>query len=275
MSVRQICGYDIKDCQKVMLEIAVEIDRICKKYDIKYVLDAGSALGAVRHGGFIPWDDDLDIAMLREDYDKFLTVCEREFDGMFFFQNNFTDPEYQYDFAKVRKNGTIFEESVQKNYNIHKGVFVDVFPIDNVKVNSYKFQYRLFQFVRGVRWRKVRFLDGINFKKRIVRTAAWALSILSVYRLNLLLEKVMRWHNKKATEYVYKICNPGELKPLQRREFYIERIRIDFDEHRLYISKDYDAFLRERFGDYMKLPPKNQQKPTHDIISCYLGDEFA
>src|SRR5690554_4796206 len=95
-------GVNLKAIQSIQVEILLEIDRICKKNDIRYQLFAGTLLGAVRHKGFIPWDDDIDLAMLREDYDKFIQVCKYDLDNKYFLQTYETDPQYTFTFGKVR-----------------------------------------------------------------------------------------------------------------------------------------------------------------------------
>ncbi|MCL2546599.1 MAG: LicD family protein [Oscillospiraceae bacterium] len=270
MSKYLICGYDIEDVQSVMLDIALEIDRICVKHDINYILDGGSMLGAVRHSGFIPWDDDLDIAMLREDYDRFVAVCQDELDEKFFLQTNISELEYPTDFAKMKRNNTVYVERDLARYNIHHGVYVDVFPIDNIKMRTYKCQGKLLSFIRNARWNKLKFPHG-TLKKIVV----WPLSLLNIRRINRLAEKVMRFYNKKPTEYTYKVCHPTKTRPAYKREIYTELIRVDFCGHKLCIPKDYEIFLHEMYGDYMKLPPKDKQKPAHHIIRCKLEDDYG
>src|SRR5699024_7471673 len=129
-------GDEIKEVQKDQLDILIEFDRICKKNNIKYQLFAGTLLGAIRHKGFIPWDDDIDVCMLREDYEKFLNICNKDMKNEYFLQTYNSDTNYIMQFAKLRKNNTIFLERVTANCDIHHGVYIDIFPLDDVRPNT-------------------------------------------------------------------------------------------------------------------------------------------
>lgn len=107
-----------------------EIDRICRKHGLRYYLYGGTLLGAIRHGGFIPWDDDADIVMPREDYDRFREICKTELGNDFFYQDSFTDPEFRMLFCKIRKNNTYVHEEKFSTVNMHKGIFADILPLD-------------------------------------------------------------------------------------------------------------------------------------------------
>lgn len=125
---------ELRKVQLTILSIFREIVRICDENDICYFIIGGTALGTVRHGGFIPWDDDFDIGMTRENYNKFLTIAQKKLPQDLFLQTIETEPESPFYFAKVRKNGTKFVEKYCKNLNIHHGVYVyvDIFPYDNI-----------------------------------------------------------------------------------------------------------------------------------------------
>ena len=125
----------LKKLHKVEIEILDEIVRICKKHNIKYSLFAGTMLGAVRHAGFIPWDDDIDVGMLRSDYEKFIKIAHEELDSKFSLDCFEYNKKYHLGFAKIKKNGTIFDEEASHHMDNHKGIFVDVFPVDNVYDN--------------------------------------------------------------------------------------------------------------------------------------------
>ena len=118
--------------QLTQLDMAKELKRICEKYHINYFLDCGSLLGAVRHQGFIPWDDDMDFGMMREDYDRFLEIAPKELPANLFLQTAETDSGYGYAFAKIRKNDSLYLERVSENSKENHGIFIDIFPYDSL-----------------------------------------------------------------------------------------------------------------------------------------------
>lgn len=132
-----------------ILEIAVEIKRICEKHDIKYFLIAGTLLGAVRHKGFIPWDDDMDIGLLREDYERFVDLCKTELSDQFELINEEL-PNYGLPFIKIQLKGTTFLEKSAPKYPCGNGIYVDCFPIDRMPDGKYKqmLQGKLLDFTR-------------------------------------------------------------------------------------------------------------------------------
>ena len=122
--------------QMIELEMLIEVDRICKKYSIKYNIIAGTLLGAVRHKGFIPWDDDADIAMLRTEYEKFRTACKKELDtSRFYFQDHRNTKGYRWGYGKLRRKNTIFLRENQEHMPYAQGIFIDIFPLDGVPDN--------------------------------------------------------------------------------------------------------------------------------------------
>lgn len=118
-----------------LLDIMSEVDRICSENSIGYSLIGGSMIGAVRHHGFIPWDDDMDIGMLRQDYEKFISICESRLDKKYFLQTYDSDPKYNYGYAKMLLNGTELVEFGHERTKYRKGIFVDIFPFDTVPNN--------------------------------------------------------------------------------------------------------------------------------------------
>ena len=122
--------------QKLELKILKEIIRICKKEKIEYFLIGGSALGAIRHEGFIPWDDDIDVGMTRENYDNFLRVAEQYLGEEFYLQSPSSDRKSPYSYSKLMLKGTLFLEYAQRNLKTQSGIYVDIFPFDEVPDNE-------------------------------------------------------------------------------------------------------------------------------------------
>ncbi len=122
---------ELRAVQLIELELLCEIDRICRKRDIAYRLIGGTLLGAVRHGGFIPWDDDADVALFRADYERFREACKTELDETrFYFQDQETTPGYRWGYGKLRRRDTLFVRLGQENMPYEQGIFVDLFPSD-------------------------------------------------------------------------------------------------------------------------------------------------
>ena len=122
----------MNELKQQQLDILKAFIKVCNKYNLEYFLVYGTALGAIRHKGFIPWDDDIDVAMPRKDYDKYIEL-QKEYEGTPYFIQTFkSDPCYIYNYAKLRDSSTTFLENAFKNHRINQGVFIDVFPVDGM-----------------------------------------------------------------------------------------------------------------------------------------------
>lgn len=256
---------ELKKVHEVEIEILDEIDRICKKHKIKYFLVGGTLLGAVRHKGFIPWDDDIDISMLREDYDKFIDIClnTNELSEKYFLHCDETDENYWLPFIKVRKNNTTFNEKFVKDYDTHKGIFVDIFPYDN-----FKKQKSFFQKLRGFIVRNI--ADTIFCKKGFKKiencrrkTAVKIMSLLSIKRLKKIRDNLLLMSNNKNTEYIVSLCGAYNVESeTLKKDLIFPLKKIEFEGKKYPCFKNPDYYLSRIYGDYMKLPPEDK-RVTH------------
>lgn len=264
MSEYNVLGFDVKDIQAKILEVAIEFDRICRKYNISYSLDGGNLIGAVRHKGFIPWDDDLDVMMLRKDYQKFIKVCKKELDKeKFVLETPKLNKNYPYSFGKLKLKNTFYREAAFEDLKICHGIYIDIFPMDNTFKKTYRMQWRFAEFFKYVRWKKLKHTTKNN----------WSIKLFSIFPMcfiNFCAEISMRFYNGIKTKYVYKLCHPGKHKPLFLRSYYENIIDIDFENQKLMALKDYKQWLSERFGDYMTLPPIEKRKPSHIVNKVKL-----
>ncbi len=262
-------GMDIKirEVQKIELEILLEFDRICKEEGLKYQLFAGTLLGAIRHTGFIPWDDDIDVVMLREDYEAFLTIAQKKLGEDYFLQTEATDKNYVNPFAKIRKNGTVFMEKLVEGVDMHHGIYIDIFPVDNVMPRSKKGhrQVRVLNYFREIKkGRTQNRRHEENLFQRLLTDAMVDRGIN--YALNLF--------SKKRTDYVSDLVFNNTEKlydefPLSKETFE-STIPGKFEGHFFPIPNNYHEVLTIYYGDYMTLPPKEEQKPHHHIVQIKL-----
>ena len=255
---------DLKKLHEVQQEILDEIVRICKKNNLIYFLVGGTLLGAVRHKGFIPWDDDLDIGMPRKDYEKLLEILPKELNEKYLVDNKETNKKYYLVFTKIRKKDTIFEENTQIKYTGPKGIWIDIFPFDdskNTKNKMVAIQRRVYYFFRAITLYKNKM-----YADNIIKKIVGKLLFLSNHCLLSIQDKIIRLQNNKngkaminlASTYDYKreLFNKDAFFPVKELEF----------EGKLYnVPNDYDKVLSQVFGDYMKLPPKEQQV-THNPV---------
>ena len=262
--------------QPALLDIALEIRRVCEENDIRYFLCCGSFLGAVRHQGFIPWDDDLDIGMLREDYEKFCRIAPEKLGENYCLQTWYTDPDYHLPFGKVRRKHTLYLEAKTRQLR-ENGFFVDVFPFDNAPEDRKErkayadrlaslFRTRLMK-VGAKPWMDN---DRINWKKRIGYLYYQLKAIPFTER------QLSEKYDALATSAPRgdTVCRQRGLNNLNcyRRSWCEELSDYPFEGELLAGPADYDGFLRAQFGDYMVLPPEDQRENRHQIVKVEFDD---
>lgn len=256
----------LKKLQAVELEILIEIDRVCKKNNIHYTLTGGTLLGAVRHGGFIPWDDDADIAMLRSEYIKFQQACKRDLDASrFYFQDIDNTPGYRWGYGKVRRKNSIFLRENQESMPYEQGIFVDVFPRDSIPDNLIlgKIHTFLCYCVRKLMWSAVgKAASPSLFIRKWYCFLYWLTgsNILGIYKC------LLNISGNRRTKFVRALTFPlpnGQVGYL--REWYKKYTTLEFEGHRFQAEASYLEWLKSEFGDYMSLPPIEKRK-AHPVV---------
>ena len=264
----------LRKVQLGQLEIAKEIKRVCDENNIEYWLDSGSLLGAIRHKGFIPWDDDMDIGMKREAYEEFLKIAPVKLKPEFYLQQWETDKGYAFSFAKVRKNGTVYVENYSKKSNTHNGLYVDVFPYDHYREDSeqglvLKILKAIIKVKCGVEtWKHGERTDFFTLLKNVP-----SMIIAPFCKKTSLVKKyyeIATRHNNETCEYYFPqgISNYGKwLIPISAMQ---EMIEIEFEDALFKVPKGYDEYLKHAYGEYMVLPPENQRENRHQIKEIKL-----
>ncbi len=255
----------IKRIQEAEFDIMQKIDSICRKHNLTYFAIGGSVLGAVRHQGFIPWDDDIDIGMPRKDYEAFLKYAAEELPKGYFLQTFFTEKKSPFYFSKIRKDDTKFVEYYLRDLDIHQGVFVDIFPFDNVPDNDTvkKLHYYLCRIANQLYLSKSlttvcssRFKRKENYKSVIRRILHICLLPVPKSLLFRLLDGCVRMFNSKDCK---------ELSHIVRRRL---RVNVEdlypitylpFGEMQMPVPNNYDAYLTAQYGDYKNLPEKSKR----------------
>ncbi len=255
----------LRKLQLTELDILKDVVAILNKYNLNYYLYGGTLLGAIRHKAFIPWDDDIDIAMPRDDYEKFLEICDQELPN-YEIQSPYKTKNYFLPFAKVRKKNTLFLEQQSANIDIFKGIFIDIFPIDNVEENDFSLKLRAL---------KIRIItDTINYKTKRSKTifyskywyAVFLFQIFSVKTLLLRQQKIMKKCKNNKSKYLISFGSSfGYRRELVLREWCEPTIEAVFEGERFKIPNNYDAYLTVNYGDWRKLPPENE-RVTHNPI---------
>jgi len=252
----------------------VELDRICKKHNIRYCIIAGTLLGAVRHKGFIPWDDDLDVAMTRGDYERFREVCKTElYESQYFFQDNTTDRYYPWGYGRLRRVGSEFIRVGQEHLKMRTGIFLDIFPVDGVP-NSPPLRglFTAYCFcLRKALYAQVGAVSEKNIIKRMVYILLGKIPIVWVFRQ---LDKVQHCKHLKNSQYVRILTFPT---PKGRpygylRKWYEELGEIEFEVKIFPCAKDWDGYLTYKFGNYMTLPQEDKRS-WHPCSKFKLPEE--
>ena len=272
-----ISNKDLRKAQLLMLKILKEVHKICEENNIKYFLSDGTLIGAIRHQGFIPWDDDLDIGMLREDYEKFCKIAPQILSENFILQNFQTDKGYGLQFGKVILKNTVWIEKVAKNTNRQwSGIYIDIFPYDNITENKkmQKLINRLYIFIQGLILIKFKYINISNYesmakKLKYVLKKIYLCTIskkLLIYIRDSICKRYLNKSKSLVTKYggnFYKNQNPYN--------FYKDLTLQTFEDTSFYIPKNYDKILKNLYGNYMEIPPIEKQR-QHGIEYFDFGN---
>lgn len=260
--------------QLIQTRILEDIDKICAENNLKYYMIGGTLLGAVRHKGFIPWDDDIDLVMYREDYDKFIKIVQDDHHEKYFIQTFYTDPHYARYIAKVRLNNTVLIESSLEHVKSHQGIYVDIFPLDHTK-HSQGFGLWL----RGL---IVRLCFSYKTVKHGVKKGglkAFFAKLLKVFTylfperwINRLFDYVCTKDNGKECKFTTNFASHFKWKTqMFENEVFGDGCYLDFEGYKFRAPFEYEKILKRLYGEnYMQLPPKEKQQ-THNLIHLELG----
>lgn len=278
--MRELRTEELAMIKKIELDILLEFDRLCKKNGINYSLTGGTLLGAIRHKGFIPWDDDIDVVMLQDDYAKFLKVANEQLSEKYYIANLDADRFFGYPpITKIMAKHTLMKEIKYGDSKAQKGVFIDIFPLygcsNSKRIRSLNF--RLIQrLAKDFRCRNGFYFETKGLKDFVykVRRMIYSAIPLSVYKTSfrLLLDYSQNCAgNKYVISYggVY-----GAEKESLKREWFDEYVQVEFEGHFFTSIAKYDEYLKKHYGAYMELPPLECQIPHHYLDELYIDEKY-
>lgn len=265
------------EIQKYELEIAKEIKKICENNNIQYFLIGGTLLGAVRHRGFIPWDDDMDIGMTFENYVRFIKVAKKQLNSRFALQHWDDGTAYSYPFAKVKMVGTRVTEKVNRNLNIDKGIWVDVFPyyLSSKEFAKSRKNMLMLQCLSKLMLLKRGYdLNSLATSKRVkvINCILKYAPLSSDKARNILVKKI---RNQGIGNMDYYIECDGMFKGnfVFPQEYFSRLIPIQFENEIFLAPEKYHEYLSDAYGDYMKLPSIEEQQRGHSLIETVIVEE--
>lgn len=265
----------IRDVQEKILEIMKFIDALCRRYEIIYYIMGGTALGAVRHGGFIPWDDDLDIFMTPDQYKKFKKAFEEEKNDLFVLQEWKTTPDYL-EYAKVRMNGTTFiEEQFKDRKDMHQGIYVDIMILHKVPDN---------RFIQKVIYLESKFVTLYALSQRNWRPKSrFQMMMLKMLKfmpckamVRLCYKGIYKYDNlRDGFQYCYWIT-PGKFRNGLFPKSFFEKVEdIAFENIKLRGSNRIKEYLKHRYGDYMQLPSRDEQRAAVHAMFVDVNKDYT
>lgn len=260
----------LEEQKGLLVDLLTEIDRICGENQINYTLGGGTLLGAIRHKGFIPWDDDIDVFMLRQEYDRFLEVYPKA-NGKYRLLDIDSDVGYNYTFAKLINNDTLLIENIDGEAPL--GVYVDIFPIDNCP-NDYADAVKFMNSFRLLRWASNAKVIRINGNRVIWKNAVLAFGkvIIAPFSQRRIAKRISmkgQKYNGIDTKYVGELMiNPYKEREIWEKEWFNSFVLVEFEKKLFKAVKEYNLLLKKTYGDYMQLPPVEKRVSHHDY-HCY------
>lgn len=246
--------------KSIELSMLKEFIAICDKHKLRYFIVGGTLLGAIRHKGFIPWDDDIDVGMPRKDYNEFIKVAQNELSDGLFLQNGKTDTNFPLNFTKIRNSNTTFIESTMKNIDMNHGVYIDIFPLDGYKKSIFR------KVMRKIYNGKIGMVYGDKPKQTIKRKIKNLL--INIFnkdyrtardKLDLLYSK----YDFDKRETVVNYCGSYGDREIVPRSIFEEDVKLSFEGLTVNAPKDYSKYLTLIYGNYMELPPIEERVVRH------------
>lgn len=258
----------LKKLQYLLLTILKDVIRVCQEEKIDFFLCGGTLLGAIRHKGFIPWDDDIDICMTRENFERFEKIANTKLQKCFFYQSPNTDSECSsYCCGRVRLEGTHFESTSLPNNWKHSGIFIDILPLEKIP-NDYctrLLYFYFFQIIIRIYWlrngykphpKNKLFNFVMHFLHRLSKPvpSSWLKKQLETYHLK---------YDKNYGEDRMVLLESSCKKSIIKNEEFSQICYMDFEGVSCPIPEKYDSYLSRLYGNYMELPPENERIPHH------------
>lgn len=266
-------GYGFLELQDKILEIALYIDSVCKANNIDYCLMGGSALGAKRHGGFIPWDDDLDLFMTPDNYDKFRIAFLEQGDHSTYYLQEWGAVDGMVTISKIRMNGTTYIEESLKDWDIHHGIYVDIFILHHCPNNKLQQLYQCL-------WAKYVIMKGLAIRgyNRRGGFLGFALKVMAKMPDKFLvkygLKQVYKYRNKNTKYYCNFLGKAIFNNAIYKREWFVPTEYASFEKVQLRVPTNLHDFLSFRFGDYMKPPSPERIKWEQHAQSWNTSKDF-
>lgn len=255
----------LRKMQLIMIEVLDEFVRICEKENLTYYLYAGTLLGAVRHNGFIPWDNDLDVVMPYPDYIKFCEIAPIEVNKEKFYFHDYSDKNNPFGFVRIRANNTVHSSNKMLRLNMaHYGCWIDIFRLDNVKNKNspvYRFQSAMKVLDHIAFHRALKDCKGLSLIRKIIHymSCIFPLSVWTGLR-----DRIYMICKDNNSEYVINFASRySSKKELVPRIKYGVPIKMKFEKKLYNVPSDWDYILTQLYGDYMQLPPKEERTILH------------
>lgn len=270
----------LRKLQLTQLHILKDITQICKENNLQYFLGGGTLLGAIRHGGFIPWDDDVDIVMYRKDLRKLEAILIEKYSEKYFVQNFRTDKRYTRYITKVRLNGTLQVSKGLENVQMHKGIYLDIFPLDFVnKKDGIGLEIRGKIIRLLFAYKTIRYSLDKNTtprKKRLIKILSPFSRLIPDRIVNMTFDYICTMSERKNCMYTTNFASGyGWKKQLVDNSVYGEGTYKKFEDTEFLVPDKYDVILSQLYNNYMELPPLEKRKSGHVIVNIDIGEYKA
>ncbi len=258
-----------------LMDAFVEFDRVCRAQGIPYYLVTGTLLGAVRHHSIIPWDDDLDVGLMRSDYERFLKIAPSALQERFFLQTNITDPDYYLGYAKIRVGGTRFVEATAVDCDIHHGVYIDIFPLDNApdslplrRAHALLCKLLKIAVLSRSKYRVVKKDKGTHLVYGFFRVVTRPFRLRTVMGW---LQRAMRLCHNDQSRCVVNIGSAyGYHKECVQRRYFDHAVELSFGGRFALAPAMWHEYLTDVYGDYMTPPPEDKRYNRHSAVELEL-----